>query len=401
MTPSAPTRAAVVGTGFIAVQHVDALRRIPGAEPRLIVGSSEGRGRDAARRLGIERWSGDYAAAVADPEIDIVHVCVPNHLHLPVTEAALAARKHVISEKPLALDAAQAERLVGLAESSDRATFLCHNYRFYPMIAELRSRIRSGDLGPLHLVRGHYLQDWLLLASDHNWRVDPERGGRSRAIADIGSHWVDLAETVTGGRLASVMAELTTVHPRRVAGGARTFESPQNDAQERRWEHVPTEDQASLLLRFNGGLHGALTVSQVAAGHKNDLELSIDGADGSATWRQEDPDMLLIGHRGRADERLQRGDGGAPEAASLARLPAGHNEGWADGLRNLLGAIYSVIRGEVLREDLPVPLPTFADGLRHHRFVEAALRSASEERWIPVDEIPAIETVPAILEASA
>jgi predicted dehydrogenase len=261
---------------------------------------------------------------------------------------------------------------------------VCHNYRFFPMIAELRGRILGGDLGPVHAVRGAYVQDWLLETTDTNWRVDASRGGASRTVADIGTHWIDLAETVTGRRLEAVAAQLSTIHPRRPAyEGVGTFATAGGPVDE--WLEVTTEDQAQLLLRFGGGLPGALVLSQVAAGHKNDLELTVDGATGSATWRQERPDLLAIGRRDRPTESVVRGGPGlSPESAALTTLPAGHPEGWADGLRNLLAAAYRAIRGA---GHPPVPLPTFEDGLRHLAFVEAAIRSAREERWVAIAEV--------------
>jgi len=388
--PEAPLRAAVIGAGFAGRQHVEALRRLPGVEVAAIAASTDGRARGAAEELGIARWTADWTTLATDPAIDVVHVCVPNDLHLAVAAAALRAGRHVVAEKPLALDLAQGVQLAGLARDAAGRSVLCHNYRFFPMVVELGARIRAGDLGPIHAVRGAYLQDWLLLASDSNWRVDPARGGESRVVADIGTHWVDLAETVTERRLASVLAELSTVHASRPAPAGET--SRRDRRTDEVWRAVGTEDQAALLLRFEGGLSGSVFLSQVAAGHKNDLELSVDGAIASARWRQERPDELWVGHRDTANETLVRGAGLSPGAASLSRLPAGHGEGWADGLRNLLGAAYAAFRGG---EASPVPLPTFADGVRHLAFVAAALESARRGGWVAVDEVLAAVERPA------
>lgn len=395
----ASLRAAVVGTGFVGAQHVEALRRIPGVEVVAVAASRDERAASAAKALGVPRASGDWRAVVADDGVDVVHVCVPNDLHVDVASAALEAGKHVVCEKPLAVDVAGGSRLAELAARSDRVAVLCHNYRFYAMAAELRARVRDGSLGEIHAVHGHYLQDWLLSPTNTNWRIDPARGGASRAIADIGSHWVDLAETVTGRRLDAVVAQIAIVHARRPAyEGVETF-SGSDGHPDRAWRTVGTEDQASLLLRFDGGLHGALVLSQVSAGHKNDLTLTVDGEQASATWRQERPDELVVGHLGRPTEVVPRAPGSlGAGAADLARLPAGHGEGWADGLRNLLDAAYATIRGEH-RGEAAVPLPTFQDGVRHLRFVEAALASASEERWVHIDEITDRAAAPALQEA--
>lgn len=400
-------RAAVIGTGFVGAQHVEALRRLGDVEVATVAASTDARGAEAARRLHVPQGRGDYRRILDDPSIDVVHVCTPNVHHAEMATAALEAGKHVVCEKPLAMDAAEAGPLVALAESSDRLSVLCHNYRFYPMAAELRSLVHDGALGEPHLVRGTYLQDWLLLPTDYNWRVDPATGGASRAIADIGTHWVDLAETVTSRVLEAVLAETLTLHPRRLAADAKTFEQADTGADEGvpsgpvtvgelgrasesadRWRDVHTEDQATMLLRFSGDLRGITTISQVAAGHKNALEISVDGASGSATWRQERPDVLAVGRRDGANELLTRSpNAGSAAERALAHLPGGHNEGWADGFRNLLGAAYSVIRGDATPDEMPVPLPTFRDGRRHLLFVEAALRSAAEQGWVSVSSV--------------
>lgn len=389
-------RAGIVGVGFVGRQHVDALRRLGDVEVSAVAASTAERGREAAQAMGVDRGLGDWRELADSPDVEVIHACVPNDLHHDVVAAAIGAGKDVVCEKPLAISLDQGRKLARLASASARAAVLCHNYRYYPMAMELRARVRAGDFGALHAVRGSYLQDWLLGAGDTNWRVDPARGGASRAVADIGSHWVDLAEVVTGCRLEAVMAQLGTVHGRRPGNAsAETFSAQEGGEDGDGWAPVATEDQAALLLRFAGGLQGSLTLSQVAAGHKNALDLSIDGTDGSATWRQERPDQLFIGRRDRPNELVSRDARQlSAEAAGVARLPAGHNEGWGDGLRNLLAAAYSDIRRR-RGEDAPtpppdgMPLPTFDDGVRHLAFVEAALLSSTQGRWVSISEVMA------------
>lgn len=378
-------RAAVIGAGFVGTQHIEALHRI-GVEVA-IVATSEPRGAQAAARsLGAERWTTDWASAATDHGVDVVHVCVPNNLHRDVVLTALDGNKHVICEKPLGVDVVEGRDLVAAAAQVDRVTVLCHNYRFFPMAAELRMRVGAGQLGTVHTVRGVYLQDWLLSPAATNWRVDAARGGRSRAVADIGSHWIDLAETVSHQRVTEVVADTSIVFSRRPGHQhGETFAKADGDEA---MVEVGTEDQAGLLIRFDGGAHGTLALSQVAAGHANDLQLAVDGTSGSATWQQERPDQLVLSSGG-SRETLSR----APDALSagvgrLAQLPAGHNEGWADALRNLLGAAYEEIRGGRDRDAAEAaPLPTFSDGLRHTAFVEATMCSAAEGRWVTVDEV--------------
>jgi predicted dehydrogenase len=380
-----PRRAAVIGIGFSGAQHVEALRRI-GVEVAVIAASEDARARSAASHLGVRSSTGDWRRAAEDSSVDVVHVCLPNDLHREVVLAAIDAGKHVVCEKPLAPDLGAAAALADAARHTSQVAVLCQNYRFFPMVAELRLRIQSGAVGQPHAVRGAYLQDWLLAPDTTNWRVDLARGGRSRAIADIGSHWVDLAENVTQRRLEAVLADVATVHDRRPDySHVGTFNRSVNDG---RWIDVHTEDQAWLLLRFEGGLPGTLHLSQVAAGHGNDLELSVDGAAGSATWRQEQPDTLSIAHDGSVEIIARSPQRLTPGADRLARLPAGHNEGWADALRNLLAATYAEIdENRDPTESAAAPLPTFADGLRHIAFVEAAMRSSEERRWLTIEEI--------------
>ncbi|MFN2418015.1 MAG: Gfo/Idh/MocA family protein [Candidatus Limnocylindria bacterium] len=379
-------RAAVIGVGFVGAQHVEALRRI-GVDVRVIAASAADRARTAARALDLPHWTGDWAAAASDPAVDVVHVCVPNDLHRQVVLAALDAGRHVVCEKPLGLDLAEGRELATAASRSDRVAVLCHNYRFFPMVAELRLQIAAGVMGRVSAIRGVYLQDWLLSANATNWRIDAARGGRSRTIADIGSHWVDLAETVAQHKLTAVMADVATLHARRPGySHVGTFSGAADGAVE--WVDVTTEDQAGLLLRFDGGVQGTLALSQVSAGHGNDLELSIDGTSGSATWRQEQPDQVWLARGGTVEMIARSAERLSPGARQLARLPAGHNEGGADALRNLLAAAYAEMgAGRPMDEALSAPLPTFDDGMRHLAFVEAALRSAAEGRWVAIEEL--------------
>ncbi|CAN5186063.1 Gfo/Idh/MocA family oxidoreductase [soil metagenome] len=337
-------RAVIVGGGYAAERHVDALRHLDDVEIAAIVGSSEERARAAAQRLGVGRWTADLAEALADASVDVVHVCAQKDMHLPLAGAALGAGKHVLCEKPLALDVAGAELLVELAARSGRLAVLCHNYRFFPRIAALRERVRGGDIGRPHLVRGSFLQDWLLLETDTDWRTDPARAGASRALSDIGTRWMDCAEIVSGQRIVSVTARASRAHAGR--GG---------------------EDQAALLLGFDGGLEGAVVVSQVAAGHENDLEIAIDGAAASASWRSNKPHELRLSRRGE-EPQLLVGDLAVPN----------------ESRRLLVKAAYDALRDPSASSRRAVPLPTFADGLHQLRIVAAALESAGSGKVVAV-----------------
>ena len=331
-------RALVVGSGYAGTKHADALNELGVAFT----------GPLSARQVM------EDARAIEDPAVTVVHVCAANDLHVALAGRALRAGKDVVCEKPLALDVAGAEELVALARQTGRLAALAYNYRFHPLVVELAERVDY--LGPLHTARGSFLQDWLLLSTDANWRVEEARGGASRAIADIGAHWLDLAELVSGQRIVAVAAQLGRLHGR------------------------GTEDHAGLLLRFSDGMTGTVVLSQAAAGHRNDMEISLDGSTGSATWRHERPNELWLGSRaGDAVVVRREGDLISPAARALAALPSGPNE----ARRNFLAAVYARLSGD---ERAPAaPIATFEDGLRHARFVAAALESASREKWVSVE----------------
>jgi len=340
-------RALVVGAGNAGSAHADALKSI-GVD---VVGPVSG----TATVVDL--------APLRDPAIDVVHVTTANDLHPPLVREALRVGKHVVCEKPLASDLEGAEKLAEWSKLSGRQTTICQNYRFLPLVAELASRVAAGDLGPVHLARGTFLQDWLLLGSDDNWRLDTSRGGVSRTAADIGVHWLDLVETITGRHVESVVAQLGYLHGRK------------------------TEDHAGLLIRFAGGLQGACILSQASAGRRNEVELSLDGTAGSATWLSERRDELWLGVRDRSPQVVRRSSVRSSAARELARRPPSADE----GRRNLLASFYASLDGT----PSPVPLPTFDDGLRHVRFAEAVIVSARRRAWVDVAEMrTAIGQVP-------
>src|SRR5581483_3681824 len=317
-------RAGVVGTGFIGVVHVDALRRL-GVEVAGVVGSSPERA--AAKAIAPVYES--YEALLADERVDVVHLTTPNHLHYPQVKQALAAGKHVVCEKPLATTAAESGELVELAERSGLVHCTNFNIRFYPLVQELRERVRAGEIGQVWNVHGGYLQDWLALPTDWNWRLEPERAGALRAVGDIGSHWLDLAQFVTGLRVVEVLADLVTAIPvrRRPAGEVETFASA--DDVERVDAPMSTEDIAHVLVRFGNGARGACVISQVSFGRKNAIRIEVDGSQGALAWDGERNEELWIGRRDRGNEVLQRNAALLhPAAAARTHLPVAHAEGF-------------------------------------------------------------------------
>jgi len=371
--------AAVIGSGFIGTVHIEALRRI-GVRVQGLLGSSAERGSERAGRLGVPRAYASLDELLDDAQVDVVHVTSPNHLHYAQVKQILAAGRHVVCEKPLAMDSAQSGELVALVARSDRIAAVNFNIRFYPLNQHLREHIADGGLGDVRLVSGHYFQDWLLLETDWNWRLEPEQGGALRAVGDIGSHWLDLTGFVTGLRVREVMADLATFIPvrRQPTGPVETF------SQERGTETVAreirTEDMASILLRYEGGARGAVVISQLSAGRKNSLQYEIDGSSGAASWDSEDPDHLWIGHRERPNELLLRNPALMSEAGRrAAALPGGHVEGFADTFAALFRTIYAdVARGEMSERPL---YATFADGHEEMLIGDAVLESARSGRW--------------------
>ncbi|HKW71996.1 MAG TPA: Gfo/Idh/MocA family oxidoreductase [Candidatus Dormibacteraeota bacterium] len=381
MKPITEIGAAVVGTGFIGVVHVEALRRL-GVQVHGVVGSTPDRAAARSAELGLPPAYESFQAMLQDPRVDVVHITSPNHLHFEHATAVLHAGKHVVCEKPLAMTSAESGELLELAERSGRVHAVNFNIRFYPTNQHVHGMIRAGELGEVRLVSGHYLQDWLLLDTDWNWRLEPELGGEMRAVSDIGSHWMDLTTFLTGKRITSVMADLSTFIRIRQqpTGPVETFATERSAKTVAR--EIRTEDAATVLLRYEGGARGALTVSQVSPGRKNSLIFEIDGSKSAASWNSERPDDLWIGHRGRPNESLLRDPAILNhQGRRAASLPGGHAEGFADTFKAMYAAVYRAVASSHPGKDYP----TFADGHDEMLVCEAVLRSSLEGRWIDVE----------------
>jgi predicted dehydrogenase len=372
-----PLKAAIAGTGFIGRVHARSIR-LAGAELVGVAASSPRSAAAAASELGAMRAFDTAEELVRDPDIAVVHICTPNHLHLPLAEAALEAGKHVICEKPLALDAEGAQRLVDAASSGVQAA-VPFVYRYYPTVREARERVRSGRTGPLRLLHGTYLQDWLLRPDDTNWRVDDEEGGASRAFADIGSHWCDLAQFVSGHRITRVSARLLTAISERVGEpGRRAFGAGDGSGAAR---PVRTEDAALVQFETDLDALGSVVVSQISAGRKNRLWIELDGSNEALAFDQERPEELWRGSRETLEiVRRDPATLSAP-AARYASLPAGHPQGYADCFDAFVRDVYEAIGGG----DLAEGTPTFADGLRAARITDAVLASSGQGgAWVDV-----------------
>ncbi|UPG94742.1 Gfo/Idh/MocA family protein [Luteibacter aegosomatissinici] len=378
----------LVGPGFIAAHHLDAVRRLGDVEIVGIAGSSLESARKRARELNAGQGYASYRDLLADPAVQVVHNTTPNHLHREVSLAALRAGKHVISDKPLAATVQEARELYEAARSGNLAHVVTFNYRGYPLVQQARAMIAKGKLGNSVFVHGCYLQDWLTDERAYTWRLDPKLGGASSALGDIGSHWCDLAEHVTGARITAVLADLHTVVPEREApdASAKAFAGAAKKAGKKR--KITSEDLVSVLLRFDNGARGCVTVGQVLPGHKNDLRLEVNGREGSLAWRQEQPNELWLGHHAKANTVLTRDPALLdPAARGYAHLPAGHPEAWADAFRNVIADAYAWIRSGAKPKAKPLALPTFADGYRNSLLVDAMLKShAAGGVWQTVED---------------
>jgi predicted dehydrogenase len=368
-------RAAVVGTGFIGVVHAEALRRL-GVEVTGIVGSTPERAAEKARAAALPPPYPSFEAMLADPAVDVVHLTTPNHLHFEQVRAVLSAGKHVVCEKPLAMSSEETAELLRLAEESGLVHAVNFNIRFYAQSQEARARVERGEIGEVRLVSGGYLQDWLLLDTDWNWRLEPAAGGSLRAVGDIGSHWIDLVTFITGRHVEAVMADLTTFIGvrKQPTGPVETFsEAVRGETIDTPME---TEDAAGILLRLTGGARAVVTISQVSAGRKNRLSWEIDGSEAALAWHSEAPEELWIGHRGRPNELLlnERGD-----------YPPGHAEGFPDTFKRLYRAVYAAVANGGPPDE--PDYPTFADGHEEALIADAVARSHAEQRWVAVDPV--------------
>ncbi len=373
------TKVAIFGIGFMGRVHTEALRRLGNIEVIGVAGRTAEAARSFADSLGIARATGDYHELLADEEVRAVHICTPNALHAEMALAALEAGKHVLCEKPLASTVAEAESMIALANRKQLAHCTLFNVRSYPQVQNMRRMCEAGEFGEIYVVQGTYSQDWLLYDTDWNWRIE---SGPSRTFADIGSHWCDLAEHVTGKRISSLCADLQTFHKTRKKPrhSVETFAGKTLRPEEYDEVAITTEDFGAMLFAM-GETRGSLTVSQVAAGRKNRLFLEIFGSRGAAAWSGESPEELWVGHRNEPnqivikDATLFR-----PEARSFTDLPGGHAEGYGDTFKQTFRRFYRTVADR----SAPVEYPTFADGLRQMNVLDAVLESSAARQWVSV-----------------
>ncbi|ALN57957.1 oxidoreductase family, NAD-binding Rossmann fold domain protein [Lysobacter enzymogenes] len=367
---------AIVGTGMIGNVHRRAAI-LAGARVCGVSASSPQRAADVASAWNVARAYRDIEEALADPQVQVVHICTPNHLHRAMAQAALAAGKHVICEKPLATTLEDAGALAAAAVASGLVATVPFVYRYHPVVREARARIAQGELGPLRLIHGSYLQDWLLDPASNNWRVDPALGGPSRVFADIGSHWCDLVEWVAGERFVEVSAAFETVIAQRSAVTGESYARPAADGA---MQAVSSEDVAAAMFKTGSGVLASLTVSQVSAGRRNRLWFEIDGARASVAFDQEDSERLWIGLPDQREEIFVRGPAaGSAEQRRLSLLPVGHAQGYGHCFEAFVADTYRAIGAEA-----PEGLPSFDDGLRSALIVDRVIASARTRAWTSI-----------------
>jgi predicted dehydrogenase len=377
-----PIRTAILGTGFMGRVHLEAVQRVESVEAAGIFGRNPEATARLAAGFSVPKSTSDYREVLRDPAIDAVHICTPNAQHFAMAKEALQAGKHVLCEKPLTTTVAEAEELVALAARQQLRNCVCHNLRYYPQVQQMRALRESGELGEILVVQGTYSQDWLLYDTDWNWRVDAKAAGASRCMADIGSHFFDMAEHVTGLRVTSLCADLQTFHKARKQpkGSVETFANKMMKPQDYVETPVQTEDFGAVVFRMGERTRGAMTASQVSAGRKNGLNIEIYGTKSSVTWNQERPDELWIGHRDCGNSILIKDPSLLTgRARSYADLPGGHSEGYDDTFKQVFRRFYASIGGAG-----QIEYPQFSDGLRQMVLLDAELESNRARQWIDV-----------------
>ncbi|MCE2776674.1 MAG: Gfo/Idh/MocA family oxidoreductase [Algoriphagus sp.] len=377
-------KAAIVGTGFIGPAHLEALRRIPNVEVVALVEVNQELANEKAKQLGIPR-AYVFADMLKQDDIDVVHICTPNFLHYSQAKAVLEAEKHVICEKPLAINLQEAEDLVKIAKTTGLVNAVHFNLRYYPMVRQMKVMREKGELGEVYSIMGSYLQDWLFLQTDYNWRLEPDKSGDSRAIADIGSHLLDITEYVTGLKITQVMADFSTVHKTRLKPlkAIETYSGKMLTPADYQEVPINTEDHATVLLRFDNGSKGSITVSQVNAGRKNRLNIEIAGSVSAFEFNSERPNELWIGKREKANEQLMKDPSLVHrEVSSLVSFPGGHNEGFPDTSKQLFKEVYAAIAAGKQPEN--PTYPTFADGWRELLIGERIVESNKKQAWVNI-----------------
>ena len=374
---------AIIGTGFMGRVHAENVRRLGNVEIAAVAASSDEKARAFGQSLGVERATGDYKSLLSDREIQAVHVLTPNALHHSMCKAALEAGKHVLCEKPFTVSSTEARELVALAAKTGLANCVEHNLRYYPVVQQIRRMIEGGDLGEILIAQGTYSQDWLLYETDWNWRIESKANGPLRAMGDIGSHWMDMIQHLTGLRFTGLCAEFATFHKtrKRPKGSIETFAGKTLKPEDYQPVAIDTEDFAAVLFHLGERARGSFTVSQMSAGRKNMFTFDIYGTKAGVSWNQERPDELWIGQRNEPNRLIVKDPSLLdPRAAGFADLPGGHSEGYDDTHKQVFKRFYA----KVADSSAPVDYPTFEDGLRGMVLLEKVQESSVKRGWVTI-----------------
>lgn len=376
-------KTAIVGTGFMGKVHAEQVRRLGNVEIAAVVGSRPERAKSFAEVNGIAIATDNLQEVLANKEIEAVHICTPNVDHYPQSLAAINAGKAVLCEKPMTTTVEEARELLAEAQKHNSIHCVQHNLRYYPVLQQARQMIAHGDLGDILIVQGTYSQDWLLYDTDWNWRIDTSENGQLRVMGDIGSHWMDMIQHLTGLQITAVCADLATFHKtrKRPKGSVETFSGKKASAQETEDFPVDSDDFGSVLLHLGERARGAYTVSQMSAGRKNRFSIEIFGTKAGLAWNQEEPDSLWIGHRNEPNQLLIK-DASLfyPEAAKFCDLPGGHSEGYDDSHKQVFKNFYA----RVADPSVPVNYPTFEDGLHGMILLSKVAESSQKQAWVKV-----------------
>jgi len=375
----------IIGTGFIGPAHIEALRRLGNINIAALADIDIDTAKVKAENLNIKKSYGDYNELLKDDSIEVVHICTPNHLHYQMAKDALEADRHVICEKPLAIKIEEALELVELAEKKKKINAVHFNVRYYPLMRQVKMMVQKEDIGRIFSIHGSYLQDWLYYETDYNWRLESDLSGKSRAVADIGSHWMDLIEYISGLRINEVFADFATFFKvrKKPLKPVETYTGKILKPEDYKDIPIDTEDYASVLIRFDKDAKGVMTVSQVSAGRKNRIYFEMDGSKRSVAWESENPNKLWIGRRDYSNEEMMKDPSLVyPEVREIINYPGGHNEAFPDTSKQLFKEVYRDIKNNKISEK--IEYPTFRDGLRELALCEAILESNKTEKWVRV-----------------
>jgi predicted dehydrogenase len=376
-------KAGIIGTGYIGPAHFEALRRLGSVDVAAVAEATQDLADKKSRQLGIAKAYGNYRDMLDNKEIDVIHNCTPNFMHLQVNKDILNAGKHCISEKPLGMNSRESAELVTLAKNKKLVNAVNFNYRYYPLVQQARRMVKDGQLGRVFAVQGCYMQDWLLYDTDWSWRLDPKMAGDSRVMGDIGSHWFDLIQFVTGKRIIRVFADVLTLHEYRKKPKMQieTFSGKELRPDDYEKVKIETEDYGHVLLQFDDGSKGMACITQVSAGRKNHIVFELNGTEKSLWWDHERPNELMIGQRNQPNQ-LQMKDAVLMDKSirDYAHYPAGHNEGYPSAVKNFCRNVYRYIAGESKEIDFA----TFEDGHNADVIVEAVIQSSRSGQWVSI-----------------